>query len=87
MIESKKGLSKRKHNKHHKNNKNYCNKRTKKNMKSNEKSIEKKYVQKGGEVKALEDVDLSNLEVRKYFYKDINWQGAPGKPPMDCVIL
>jgi hypothetical protein len=39
------------------------------------------------EVKSLEDMDYSALNISKYANKNIDWGIMPGPPPMDCVIL
>jgi hypothetical protein len=66
------------------------NKKTKKNVSNNN-------VQKGGaveengkekfEVRAMEDMNYSALNLGKYANANIDWGIMPGAPPMDCVIL
>lgn len=77
--------------KYQKKNKNYNvvnNNKTKKHIKiNNNDNDNNKYIQKGGEVQALDDVDFSKFGVSKYINANINWGIMPGPPPMDCVIL
>ena len=67
-------------------NKNLRYKKTVKNVENVGKSVVK--MQKGGEVKALNDVDYDNLSISKYINKEVDWGNFNGSPPTpDCTLL
>jgi hypothetical protein len=58
-------------------------KKTKKNMKGGFDSRTKDNF----EVTTLSNIDPSKFSISRYVNSNIDWQGMPGPPPVDCVVM